>query len=59
MKVKSECDTTLEYGIIQDEQSQEGSGGCNGRRIVAARSSRTKRRNCKKSLQGKGTGMYR
>jgi hypothetical protein len=43
MNVKSECDTTLDHGIIRDEQSQEGSGGCNGWRIVAARSSRNKK----------------
>jgi hypothetical protein len=40
--VTSEWDKTLHHGIIRDEQSEEGSGGYNGRRIVAARSSRTK-----------------
>jgi hypothetical protein len=35
MDVKSECDTTLDHGIIRDEQSL--GSGCNGRRIVAAR----------------------
>jgi hypothetical protein len=59
MNVKSDCDTTLDHGIIRDEQSYEGSRGCNGQRIVAARSSQTKRRRCKNSLQGKGTGMHR
>jgi hypothetical protein len=35
MNLRSECDKTLDHGIVRDEQSYEGNG-CNGQRIITA-----------------------